>query len=439
MKRTPKTLRIAAVMFSIGALVVGCSSSATPAPSQAPAATQAPATAAASQAQATAAMASAAASLAPYCPKGSKTSYTVAMVRWTASDIFFNGVQLGEQMEKDRILKDCGVTINWKLFGANDVSQQLTALQADLSVGVDAVDLVPWQGAAFTATLKQLASQKMPVVVHNANVPGAPQTFVAFDNVAAGLTAGNAVVKKLDALRGTAWRTGTGVFIELRCIIGASFDIGRDKGYHQAVDPIVNASNGKIKVETREVGCNDAKGRTATDDIISKNGQDQILGVLAIDGDSGFGAQAALDARGMSKPQTDKAYVPVVAVDGSEAEMASIAKGQMLTAAEQPAIAEGVIVERLLFQQMATGTLITAPTTDSTYDLPDYAGAPWQPVKITTSPDFTGAWYQTQTFDVTSLPSLDDHWHWANVIDHQNTGQWPHYDATGCASGCPKS
>ncbi len=361
------------------------------------------------------------------------------MIRWTPSDIFFNGVQLGEQMEKDRILKDCGVTINWKLFGDDNVTTQINALQADLAAGVDGVDLVPWKGAAFTAILQDLNTKKMPVVVHNADVPGAPQVFVAFDNVAAGQVAGNAAVKKLDALRGQGWRTGTGVFIELRCIITASFDIGRDKGYHLAVDPIVAASGGKIKVETREVTCDDSKARKATDDIISKYAPDQILGVLAIDGDSGFGAQSSFDAHSMMKPQTDKAYIPVVAVDGSEAEMGSIAKGQMLTASEQPAIAEGIITERLLFQQMATGTLITAPTSDSTFDVPDQAGAPWMPVKITTNPDFTGAWYQTQAFDVTSLSSLDDHWHWANVIDHANTGQWPHYDSTGCASGCPKS
>jgi ribose transport system substrate-binding protein len=367
-----------------------------------------------------------------------KTEYNVAMIRWAASDVFFNGVQLGQQIEKDRILKEDGVTINWKLFGANDASKQIDALNAFLAAGVDAVDIVPWKGEAFTEIVTKLHDQGVPVVVHNANVPNAPQVFVAFDNVSAGKTAGEAAVKALDAARGQSWRQSEGVFIELRCIITASFDIGRDKGYHEVVDPIAAASGGKIKMESREVTCNDSKGRQAADDIISKYGQDKILGVLAVDGDSGFGAASALQARGMApKAPTDPAYIPVVAVDGSEAEFIAMSKGDMLTAAEQPAVAEGVIVERLLYQMMKTGQLIEAPTSDSTFDMPDYAGAPWLPVKITTSPDFTGAWYQTQAFDSAALP-LDDHWHWANILDQSKTGVWPSYGPNGC-TGCPGS
>lgn len=407
--------RRAAALASLIAILAACSSSGSGSPSTAPAGdSAAPASA------------------------GAKTEYNVAMIRWAASDVFFNGVQLGEQLEKDRILKEDGVTINWKLFADNDASKQLDALNAFIAAGVDAVDIVPWKGEAFTDIVTKLHEQGIPVVVHNANVPNAPQVFVAFDNVSAGKIAGQAAVDALDAARGQAWRQAEGVFIELRCIITASFDIGRDKGYHSVVDPIIDASGGKIKMESREVTCNDSKGRQAADDIISKYGQDKVLGILAVDGDSGFGAASALTARGMApKPKTDPAYVPVVAVDGSEAEFIAMSKGDMLTAAEQPAVAEGVIVERLLYQMMTSGKLIEAPASDSTFEVADYAGAPWLPVKITTSPDFTGAWYQTQAFDSASLP-LNDHWHWANIIDQSKTGNWPEYGPQGC-TGCPGS
>jgi len=367
------------------------------------------------------------------------------MIRWTASDIYFNGEQLGEQIEKDRIEKDCGVTINWKVFGANDDSQQLNALQADLSAGVDGVDISPYEEAGFTSIMQQLNAQKMPVVTHGSPIPNAWQLFVGIDNTKAGLIAGQAAVKALDAARGTGWRTQTGIFIELRCIITATFDIGRDKGYHEAIDPIVAASGGKITIQTREVSCDDSKARQATDDLITHYGQNDILGILAIDGDSGFGAASSLTAHGMTVAKTDPKYVPDVAVDGSEAEFIAMSTGTMTDAAEQPAVAIGIVAERLLYQEMATGQLI-APTSNSTFDMPDYSGAPWAPVNVTASPSgvvdeqtsFTGAWYEPQTFDAASL-SLDDHWHWANILDQSQTGQWPHYDSTGCASGCPKS
>lgn len=430
MSTKARYVRLAAIALSTVALIAGCSSGVSTTPTAAPIDTG---THPSSQTK-----------TGP-CWETTKKNFTVAMIRWAPADIYFSGEQLGEQIERDRIAKECGVTIDWKLFGSNDVSEQLNALQAQLAAGVDGVDISPAREAAFTTIVKQINDQKMPLVTHGSPIPGVSQVFVGMNNAKAGEIAGKAAVKALDAGRGPGWRQQDGVFIELRCIITATFDIGRSKGYHSVIDPIATASGGKITVETREVGCNDSKGRTAVDDMISKHGQNKILGVLAIDGDSGFGAASALQARGMQKPPTDSNYVPVVAVDGSEAEFIAMAKGQMLTAAEQPAVAIGILAERLLYQQLATGQLI--PTVaGSTFDMPDYAGAPWLPVTVTMSQSaivdeantFTGAWFDPATFDAAS-PPLDDHWHWANILDHSKTGQWPHYDSTGCASGCPRS
>ena len=371
------------------------------------------------------------------CFPSAKKSYTVAMIRWDPSDIFFNAVQLGEQMENNRIESQCHVTIKWRLFGADDVSKQITALQTDLAAGVDGVDLVPWEGAAFTSTVNQLYAKHVPVVVHNADVPGAHETFVAFDNVAAAHLAASRLVGALNKDRGTAWQHESGVFLELRCILGASFDIGRNKGYTSILNPIVSASGGKISIVSEVAGCNDSTARSDTDQVISRYG-DKLLGVVAMDGDSGFGAESALASAGMAYKHTDKRYIPVVAVDGSQAELNSIAEGGMLTAGEQPAIAEGIIVERILYEELATKTVVPASSHASTYAMPGFAGAPWLPVKIIRSPDFTGPWYQTQTYDTTSLP-LASHLHWANIQDYYLTGKWPVYTSKGCVSGCPTS
>jgi len=437
----PRNLRLAASSICALALVVGCSSSSTPTPapqSAAPVVTPAPVVTQAAPASEAASAAASAEAKGP-CFDSAKKEFTVAMVRWDPADIYFNGVQLGEQIEHDRILKDCGVTINWKLFGSDDSSKQLTALQSYLAAGVDGVDLEPFDGAAFTSIAKEINAKNLPLVVHDVDVPGAQEVFAGFDNLAAGKLGGDAAIAALNAARGTGWQQQEGVFIVLRCIVGDAFDIGRTNGYHSAFDAIVAASGGKIKVETQEVGCNDSKARTATDGIIARYGQDKILGVFAIDGDSGFGALSALKARNMVVAKTDPKFIPVVAVDGSEAEMSSIAKGEMLTAAVQPAVAAGVLAERLLYQELATGKLLTKPATDgATYDMPDYVGAPWGPVKIVSGPEYDGPWYQTSTYDVASI-GLDNHWQWANMLDQSKTGAWPHYTDQGCVSGCPNS
>lgn len=361
------------------------------------------------------------------CPDTDKDEYTIAVIRWAPQDVFFNGVQLGQRLERDRIQEQCGVDIRWRLFGSNDASEQLKALQSFIEAGVDGVDLVPAEGAAFTSILNDLHEEGVPVVTHDISVPGAPQTFVSFDNVEAGAAAGQAVVKKLDELRGTEWRQEEGVFIELRCIISADFDIARHTGFRQSVDPVVDASGGQISVASQEVGCDNSQARTATDDIISRFGGDKVLGVLAVDGDSALGALSALTTRDLIVAQDDAAYVPVVAIDASAPELVAIADGRMLMSAEQPGLASGMIAQRLMFEMLASGELIEAPAADSEYALPDFDGAPWLPITITTNDLFDGAWYQTRAFNASDIP-FDSQWHWANALAFFENGSWPTYE-----------
>jgi ABC-type sugar transport system substrate-binding protein len=146
MKLTRKSILFCLVIVTL--LLAGCATPATPteAPAQ-PAPTEAPAEPVATEAPAepvaTEAPAEPAATEAPAQPE-MKTEYDIAVIRWSPDDIYFNGVQLGQEMERDVIQEAKGVKINFNVFGANDVSQQITALQAQLDKGVDGVLLVPW-------------------------------------------------------------------------------------------------------------------------------------------------------------------------------------------------------------------------------------------------------------------------------------------------------
>ena len=236
------------------------------------------------------------------------------------------------------------------------------------------------------------------MVTSNAWVPDAKQVFVAFDNEEAGKLAGEAIVKRLNTLRGEDWAAKGGVIIELRCIITASFDIGRHTGYHSVFDPIV-AANPKVKIETRECGCDGGQARKAVDDIISRYGGENILAVASIDGTMGIGgAVPAFQAQGLLFPPDDPKHIPITTVDGTVPELQAIARGHMDHASVQPAIGEGVMSMRLLFEMMSSGKLIEAPAEKSV--IMEDSKELWAPVQVIPSDQFDGPWYRTTAYSV---------------------------------------
>ncbi|MFN8561154.1 MAG: hypothetical protein U0703_05910 [Anaerolineae bacterium] len=116
-------------------------------------------------------------------------------------------------------------------------------------------------------------------------------------------------MSKLNELRGRDWPSKGGVIIGLRCIITASFDIGRHTGYHEVLDPIVEANPG-LTIETREAGCDGAAARRAVDDLITRYGPENVVAVASIDGTMGIGgAIPAFEAQGMLFPSNDPVFI----------------------------------------------------------------------------------------------------------------------------------
>lgn len=348
--------------------------------------------------------------------------YRVAVIRWEPNDIYFNGVALGQQQEAERIKTATGDTITFSVFGANDASEQLNALQAQIDRGVDGVLLTSWRGEAMRNIVTQLHDAGVPVVTANAWVPGVPQTFVAFDNEYAGRLGGEALVKRLDTLRGEGWRQEGGVFIELRCIITASFDIARHTGYRSALDPIAAEFPG-VKIIEQEAGCDGGKARKAVDDIISREGADKILGIASIDGTMGIGgAVPAFKGQDILFPPDDPKHIPVATIDGTVPEFQAMARGEIDHISVQPATGEGIVTMRLLYDLM------------SGKPLPDEAGvliegeAPlWAPVKVLMPDTIDGPWYQTQAYSVPGVANFDDPRNWANEMSVVETGSLPDY------------
>ena len=352
-------------------------------------------------------------------------AYEVAVIRWSPNDIYFNGVQLGQELERQRLQEEHGVEIEFRVFGANDVSEQRNALDAQLARGVDGVLLVPWRGESMRGPVAQMREDGIPVVTSNAWVPDAPQVFVAFDNEEAGMLGGQAIVSRLNELRGEDWPSQGGVIIELRCIITASFDIGRHNGYHSVLGPIADAHDGLV-IETREAGCDGGDARSAVDDIISRYGPENVLAVASIDGTMGIGgAVPAFEAQGMLFPPDDPRHIPITTVDGTVPELQAIARGHITHASVQPAIGEGVMSMRLLFEMMQSGEIPETPSQAGV--LYDGGEELWMPIAVNPSETFDGVWYRTTAYSVPGDVNYDDPRVWSNQMHMHENGSLPDF------------
>ncbi|WP_435106510.1 sugar ABC transporter substrate-binding protein [Arhodomonas sp. AD133] len=349
-------------------------------------------------------------------------SYDVAVVRWAPDDIYFNGVQLGQELERQRIEEKHGVDINFRVFGANDVGEQRNFLDAQLARGVDGVLLVPWRGEAMRASLAQMQRDNIPVVTSNAYVPDSEQVFVAFDNETAGRLGGEAIVNRLTELRGENWAEEGGVIVELRCIITASFDIDRHNGYRSVLDPITEKHD-NLAIETREAGCNGGDARSAVEDIISRHGGGNLLAVASIDGTMGVGgAVPALKAQGLLYPRDDSRHIPVTTIDGTVPELQAVARGDIDHVSVQPAVGEGVMTMQLLWQQM----------NDNRAELPEIGATLngdelWRPVQVMENQGFKGPWFKTQAYTVPGDVPHDDPRIWSNRMYKDENGSLPSY------------
>lgn len=342
-----------------------------------------------------------------------KREYNIALIRWEAGDIFFNGVQYGEEQAIKDIEAANGVKINFKVVAANDAAKQLDGLNALIAQGIDGVSLVPWKGEAMSNVLDELASKNIPVVVHNLTVPNSPFPFVAFANTDAGRLAGESILNGLEASRGADWGKDGGVILLLRGDITFSFDKERNDGYREAFkDAIAKFPNVQI-VERAGLGYQGEPARKAVEDAITRYGIDKILAVASVDGTMAVGgAVPAIKTAGGNLAPGSENRIMVTSIDCSKPELQSIAANELGHCSEQPAIAEGILVENLLYNMMSNGTI---KPSEGAEKIAGWDGKPWAPVQILTRDDIKGPWYKTQAFSVPESVPVDSEYHWANA------------------------
>lgn len=362
---------------------------------------------------------------------GEGKNLRIASIRWGSEDIFFNAVQYGQEQEAKRLEKAEGVKIDFKVSAASDESEQVNAMQTQLDRGVDGILHTPWRGEAMIPLLEQAHERNIPVVTHNLIVPEAPQAHVAVDNVEAGRLSGEALVRRLKGLRGPDWASKGGLIIATRCFTTQAFDIARFSGFEQVIKPILK-KNPDLKLEVFETDCAADKARTGVDDLLSRYGNDALLGVWSIEGTGAVGGVIpALDDRGLLYPPDDPRHIPVTSIDGTGPEMEAIERGQLDHASQQPTVGEGIMSMRLLYQYIKNKKI---PEKTTALVPPEGSGAwrsvsvkspqviykdgkeVWQPLDVVADDRFAGPWYQLPIVNIPEDIPPDSPKSWPNQI-----------------------
>ena len=340
-------------------------------------------------------------------------TYDIALIRWDAGDIFFNGVQYGEERQMEAIEAATGDTINFKVVAANDVATQLDGLRDLMAQGIDGVSLVPWKGEGLVQIVEELQAEGIPVVTHNLTVPGQAAPFVAFANQDAGRLAGEAIEAELIRGRGEDWGADGGVIMLLRGNITNSFDRERDMGYREVFDRLIEQFPGVEIVERADLDYAAEPARKAVEDAITRYGIENILAVASVDGTMAVGGAipAIKTAGGNLAPDTED-RIAVTSIDCSKPELDAISGGDLTHCSEQPAIAEGILVQNLLYDMMSNGTLVPSEGAEA---VEGAENAPWAPVEVLTRDDIVGPWYKTQAFAVPGQLPVEADGHWGSV------------------------
>jgi ABC-type sugar transport system substrate-binding protein len=365
----------------------------------------------------------------------------IASIRWSSDDIFFNAVQYGQEQEAERLRKEEGANIDFKVLATSDEAEQVDAFQTQLDSGVQGILHTPWRGEAMINLLEQAHERGIPVVTHNLIVPEAPQAHVAVDNVEAGRLSAEALVRRLEELRGPDWAQQGGLIIATRCFTTEAFDIARFSGVEQVIVPIVEA-NPNLTLEVFLTECAADKARTGVDDLLSRYGSDALLGVWSIEGTGAVGGIIpALESRGLIYPPDDSKHIPVTAIDGTGPEMEAIQRGELDHTSQQPTIGEGIMSMRMLYNYMKNNKL---PEPDSallpegtsagdpwkpaqlnqTQTIYDPAKEVWQPLTVRADDRFAGPWYKLPIVEIPRDIPPDSPESWPNQIKGKVEGAW---------------
>ena len=375
-------------------------------------------------------------------------SISIAQVAWGLDDIFFQTVQDGTRYEMERLSSENAYMFSRDLKGDNNPDTQVMLAETMLVTSPDFFVFCTVDSNLIGPVL-QYNQKNIPVFTNNVAVLGGKHSFVAFDNFEAGRQSARSMINLLGERYGedpVSWADAGGIIIELTGDLGMSISHERSDGFHEILDPIVDAAPG-LEIITVEGKWSPDISYTRMTDLITKYGSDIIGTYTHGDTMSIAGVWPALVANGMGYTTDQDGHVVMVAIDGTSAALQMVREKKMDSITIQPAWGEGVVIARLIDELKMGGELpgmgevlwgdeekplimSLAPDQFSEAEIAAGAKPVWAPVEVVEGKvpngSWDGVWYKTASnMTVPGDYPADSKLLWGNFWLYLRDGKWP--------------
>ena len=226
--------------------------------------------------------------------------------------------------------------------GTNDPIAQIAAVETFVNDGVDAIVLLPTDGAALTEAAIAAMEAGIPVinVDREFSSPFAARTTVLGDNYGMGVAAGTYICEELG---------GEGFVAEIAGIDSLPLTQDRSQGFADALEDCGLEVGARVAADFTVAG-----GEAAASQLLSAN--PEIDAIWNHDDDQGIGVLAAIDAAGRDEFFMVGGAGSRSAMEAIEADD-SVLKATVIYPSTQAA--DGVALARLIAQQKTLGDIIT--------------------------------------------------------------------------------
>ncbi|MGN8553625.1 UNVERIFIED_CONTAM: substrate-binding domain-containing protein [Microbacterium sp. SLM126] len=226
--------------------------------------------------------------------------------------------------------------------GTNDPIAQIAAVETFVNDGVDAIVLLPTDGAALTEAAIAAMEAGIPVinVDREFSSPFAARATILGDNYGMGVSAGTYVCEQLG---------GEGFVAEIAGIDSLPLTQDRSRGFADALEDCGLQVDARVAADFTVAG-----GEAVTSQLLAAN--PQIDAIWNHDDDQGIGVLAAIDAAGrdeffMMGGAGSKSAMEAIQADDT------VLKATVIYPSTQAA--DGVALARLIAQAKTMGDLIT--------------------------------------------------------------------------------
>ena len=228
--------------------------------------------------------------------------------------------------------------------GTNDANAQIAAVETFINDKVDAIVLLPTDGAALTEVATKAMAAGIPVinVDREFSSPFAARTTILGDNYGMGVSAGTYICEKLGD-------KPDAIVAEIAGIDSLPLTQDRSKGFADALDDCGLEVSARVAADFTVQG-----GEAAASQLLSAN--PKIDAIWNHDDDQGVGVLAAIEAAGRNEFFMMGGAGSKNAMDAIKADD-SVLKATVIYPSTQAA--DGIALARLIAQSKTLGDIIT--------------------------------------------------------------------------------